>query len=86
MRAYATTQSATVSGTQSFTVTGLDAQEFYEGPLSPVRLTKLDYCMPIGPSARDRYSKVMETVSYLIALNHAAKTLPSPNVISVLVS
>ena len=45
MRSYLTTPSATVSGTQSFTVANLDTQEFYEGLLSPVPLTTLDYYM-----------------------------------------
>jgi hypothetical protein len=40
--------SATVSGTQAFTVANLDTQEFYEGILSPIPITSIDYYMEQG--------------------------------------
>jgi len=40
--------SATLSGSQAFTVANLDTKEFYEGILSPIPLTSIDYYMEQG--------------------------------------
>jgi len=39
---------ATLSGTQAFTVANLDTQEFYEGILSPIPITSIDYYLEQG--------------------------------------
>jgi len=40
--------SATLSGNQAFTVANLDTQEFYEGILSPIPITSIDYYLEQG--------------------------------------
>lgn len=40
--------SATVAGTQTFTVATLDTQEFYQGILSPIPITSIDYYIEQG--------------------------------------
>jgi hypothetical protein len=40
--------SATLSGSQAFTVANLDTKEFYEGILSPIPITSIDYYMEQG--------------------------------------
>ena len=39
---------ATISGTQAFTVANLDTQEFYQGILSPIPITSIDYYLEQG--------------------------------------
>ena len=40
--------SATISGNQAFSVANLDTQEFYEGILSPIPITSIDYYLEQG--------------------------------------
>ena len=47
-RADTAVPAATISGTQAFTVANLDTQEFYEGILSPIPVTSIDYYLEQG--------------------------------------
>ncbi len=47
-RADTAVPAATASGTQAFTVANLDTQEFYQGILSPIPITSIDYYLEQG--------------------------------------